>query len=249
MSPRRYTYVFGDKNNYYNTPVARFDFLQKNSATFENLKNAFSVEALTKQFYNELFDWYQWAVKDETGVTFPNNTATEDDDREQIDTKIIRLITRLMFVWFIKQKDLVPSRLFDAQEMKKVIKDFEPQSKTSGNYYNAILQNLFFATLNRSIVDEDGNRRCFDKTFGAQIKTTYRYSELFSISEEEVIKMFADVPFLNGGLFECLDKTKTIDGVEKAYNYDGFSCKDKKFADGRYRNRAFIPNDTGLRVA
>ena len=243
MSPRRYTYVFGEKNNYYNTPVARFDFLQKNGATFENLKNAFSVEALTKQFYNELFDWYQWAVKDETGVTFPNNTATEDDDREQIDTKIIRLITRLMFVWFIKQKDLVPSRLFDAQEMKKVLKDFEPQSKTSGNYYNAILQNLFFATLNRAIVDEDGNRRCFDKTVGKGVKTTYRYSELFSISEEEVIKMFADVPFLNGGLFECLDKTKTIDGVEKAYNYDGFSRNDKKFADGRYRNRAFIPNN------
>ena len=243
MSPRRYTYVFGDKNNYYNTPVARFDFLQKNGVTFENLKNAFSVEALTKQFYNELFEWYQWAIKDETGVTFPNNTATEDDDREQIDTKIIRLITRLMFVWFIKQKELVPSKLFDAKEMQKVIKDFDPQSKTSGNYYNAILQNLFFATLNRAIVDEDGKKRCFDKTVGKGVKTTYRYAELFTISEEEVIKMFADVPFLNGGLFECLDKTKPIDGVEKAYNYDGFSRNDKKFADGRYRNRAFVPNN------
>ncbi|MBO7603102.1 MAG: Eco57I restriction-modification methylase domain-containing protein, partial [Bacteroidales bacterium] len=243
MSPRRFTYVFGDENSFYNTPVARFEFLHKNGITFENLKNAFSVEALTKQFYNELFDWYQWAVKDETGVTFPNNTATEDDDREQIDTKIIRLITRLMFVWFIKQKDLVPSKLFDAKQMKKVIKDFDPQSKTSGNYYNAILQNLFFATLNRAIVDEDGKKRCFDKTVGKGVKTTYRYAELFTISEEEVIKLFADVPFLNGGLFECLDKTKTIDGVEKAYNYDGFSRNDKKFADGRYRNRAFVPNN------
>ena len=242
MSPRRFTYVFGDGNSLYNTPVARFEFLQKNGITFENLKIAFSVEALTKQFYNELFDWYQWAVKDETGVSFPNNTAIEDDDREQIDTKIIRLITRLMFVWFIKQKDLVPSKLFDAKQMKRVIKDFDPQSKTSGNYYNAILQNLFFATLNRAIVDEDGKKRCFDKTVGKGVKTTYRYSELFMISEEEVIKMFADVPFLNGGLFECLDKTKTIDGVEKAYNYDGFSRNDKKFADGRYRNRAFVPN-------
>ncbi|MBQ3458789.1 MAG: hypothetical protein IJG30_07515, partial [Synergistaceae bacterium] len=193
MSPRRFTYVFGDGNSLYNTPVARFEFLQKNGITFENLKTAFSVEALTKQFYNELFDWYQWAVKDETGVSFPNNTAIEDDDREQIDTKIIRLITRLMFVWFIKQKDLVPSKLFDAKQMKRVIKDFDPQSKTSGNYYNAILQNLFFATLNRAIVDEDGKKRCFDKTVGKGVKTTYRYSELFMISEEEVIKMFADV--------------------------------------------------------
>ena len=242
MSPRRYTYVFGEKNNYYNTPVARFDFIQKNGVTFESLKNAFSVEALTKQFYNELFDWYQWAVKDETGVTFPNNTATEDDDREQIDTKIIRLITRLMFVWFIKQKDLVPSVLFDPNQMKGVIKDFNPLSKTSGTYYNAILQNLFFATLNRAIVDEEGNRRCFDKSQRKGVKTTYRYSELFSISEDAVIKMFADVPFLNGGLFECLDKTKTLDGVEKAFNFDGFSRNDARFADGRYKYRAFIPN-------
>ena len=28
----------------------------------------------------------------------------------------------------------------------------------------------------------------------------------------------------------------------KAYNYDGFSRNDKKFTDGRYRNRAFVPN-------
>ena len=85
-APKRYTYVFGDTGNYYNTPVARFEFLQEKGVSFENLKNAFSVEALTKQFYNELFDWYQWAVSDEAKVTFPDNTATSDDDREQIDT-------------------------------------------------------------------------------------------------------------------------------------------------------------------
>ena len=65
---------------------------------------------------------------------------------------------------------------------------------------------------------------------------------MFKISEAEVIKMFSEVPFLNGGLFECLDKTKTIDGVEQAYNYDGFSRNNNKFADGRYRNRAVVPN-------
>ena len=54
--------------------------------------------------------------------------------------------------------------------------------------------------------------------------------------------MFAEVPFLNGGLFECLDKTKTIDGVEQAYNFDGFSRNDRTFADGRYRYRAVVPN-------
>ena len=242
MSPKRYTYVFGESNNLYNTPVSRFLFLQEKGISFENIKNAFSVEALTKQFYNELFEWYQWAISEESGVYFPNNTAIEDDDRENIDTKIIRLITRLMFVWFIKQKDLVPNKLFEASFISTILKDFDPESDSSGNYYNAILQNLFFATLNRAIEDEEGKHRGFAKLASKDVKTLYRYEEMFSIPEDEVIKLFSGIPFLNGGLFECLDKTKTIDGVQKAYNFDGFSRNDKKFADGRYRNRAFIPN-------
>ena len=242
MSPKRYTYVFGESNNLYNTPVSRFLFLQEKGISFENIKKAFSVEALTKQFYNELFEWYQWAISEESSVYFPNNTAIEDDDRENIDTKIIRLITRLMFVWFIKQKDLVPNKLFEASFISTILKDFDPESESSGNYYNAILQNLFFATLNRAIEDEEGKHRGFAKLASKDVKTLYRYEEMFSISEDEVIKLFSGIPFLNGGLFECLDKTKTIDGVQKAYNFDGFSRNDKKFADGRYRNRAFIPN-------
>ena len=242
MSPKRYTYVFGESNNLYNTPVSRFLFLQEKGISFENIKNAFSVEALTKQFYNELFEWYQWAISEDSGVYFPNNTAIEDDDRENIDTKIIRLITRLMFVWFIKQKDLVPNKLFEASFISTILKDFDPESDSSGNYYNAILQNLFFATLNRAIEDEEGKHRGFAKLASKDVKTLYRYEEMFSIPEDEVIKLFSGIPFLNGGLFECLDKTKTIDGVQKAYNFDGFSRNDKKFADGRYRNRAFIPN-------
>ena len=239
---KRYTYVFGETDNFYNTPVVRFDVLQHDGISFENIKEAFSVEALTKQFYQDLFEWYQWAVKPETGITFPNNTSIEDDDREDIDIKIIRLITRLMFVWFIKQKGLVPDRIFDNGFLSMILKNFEAQSATNGAFYNAILQNLFFATLNRAIVDEDGNQRKFAKSSKRDIKTLYRYAELFCISEEEVINLFAEVPFLNGGLFECLDKTRYIDGVEVAYNFDGFSRNDLKFADGRYKHRAIVPN-------
>ena len=110
---KRFTYVFGESDNYYNTPVGRFEALQRNGISFENIKDAFSVEALTKQFYQDLYEWYQWAVDPDTGITFPNDTTIEEDDREDIDIKIIRLITRLMFVWFIKQKGLIPERIFD----------------------------------------------------------------------------------------------------------------------------------------
>ena len=241
-APKRYTFVFGDNNNYYNTAVSRFIKLQNDGVTFQNIKDAFSVEALTKEFYNELFGWYQWAVNPDAGIYFPNDTSITDDDFEDKDKKIIRLLTRLMFVWFIKQKGLVPDCLFDESSLQDILVDFNPTANDSGNYYNAILQNLFFATLNRAIEDDEG-KRGFAKLIGQRdVKTLYRYSEMFKLSEDNILKLFASVPFLNGGLFECLDKTKKIDGVEKAFNYDGFSRNANCFPNGRYRQRAFIPN-------
>lgn len=69
----------------------------------DSIQEAFSVEKLTKEFYNDLFKWYQWTLTAEVGITFPNDTATSDDDRVKLEEQMIRLITRLLFVWFIKQ--------------------------------------------------------------------------------------------------------------------------------------------------
>ncbi|MBR3656641.1 MAG: Eco57I restriction-modification methylase domain-containing protein [Prevotella sp.] len=212
--------------------------------TFEELykhwMQVFSSELLTKKFYNDLFEWYQWAVSPEAKVTFPGDVDTQEDDREDIDTRIIRLITRLMFVWFIKQKGLVPSNIFDKKYVTTILKDFDAQSTTEGNYYQAILQNLFFGTLNRPIM-EDGEQREFAQANTADVKNLYRYAELFSISEDEVIDLFSTVPFLNCGLFECQDKTKTLDGVERRFYYDGFSRNGRK-KNGVFLYRAFVPN-------
>ena len=239
---KRYTYLLGEGRGC-RTAIEQFGVLKNSKQTLSDITAAFSVEVLTKQFYKDLFEWYQWAIEPSSNVSFPNNITIEEDDREDLETKIIRLITRIMFVWFIKQKDLVPNKIFDVDYLGTILKDFDPYSKTVGNYYNAILQNLFFATLNRAIEDEQGNKRKFATNVKKDIKTLYRYAEMFSISENEVINLFAEVPFLNGGLFECLDKTKKIDGVEQAFNHDGFSRNDKRFADGRYRNRAVVPNN------
>ncbi len=238
---KRYTYLLGE-NRGCRTAIDQFTKLKESKQTLRDITSAFSVEALTKEFYNDLFEWFQWAIEPSSNVSFPNDTTFEDDDRDDIEKKIIRLITRIMFVWFIKQKDLVPHRIFDIDFLSSILKDFNPVSESNGNYYNAILQNLFFATLNREIVDEEGNKRRFAKGSKKDIKTLYRYAELFKISENEVIDLFSEVPFLNGGLFECLDKTKTIDGVERAYNLDGFSRNNTTFLDGRYCHRAVIPN-------
>ncbi len=213
--------------------------------TFEKLykhwMKVFNSELLTQNFYNDLFNWYQWAVNPEAKVSFPNDPTIQEDDREDIDTKVIRLITRLMFVWFIKQKGLVPSDIFEERYVASILKDFDSQSTTSGTYYNAIIQNLFFGTLNRPII-EDGEVRGFAESNEQDCKNLYRYEELFSISKQEVIDMFATVPFLNCGLFECQDKNATFDGVERRFYNDGFSRNAAKFKDGTYKYRAVVPN-------
>ena len=238
---KRYTYLLGEGRGCH-TAIKQFGKLKESKQALTDITEAFSVETLTKQFYKDLFEWYQWAIDDSTQVTFPNNITTEDDDRDDVEKKVIRMITRIMFVWFIKQKELVPNRIFDIEYLSTILKEFDPYSTTVGNYYNAILQNLFFATLNRAIEDENGNTRKFATSTKRDIKTLYRYAEMFSISEQEVINLFSEVPFLNGGLFECLDKTRYIDGVEQCYNFDGFSRNDARFADGRYKHRAVVPN-------
>ena len=241
---KRYTFLLGPGQSC-RTATDNFMALyeKRGNITTEDITAAFSVEALTKQFYKDLFEWYLWAINPSSNITFPNDTNIEEDDREDLEMKIIRMITRIMFVWFIKQKELVPNRIFDIDFLSTILKDFDPYSTTEGNYYNAILQNLFFGTLNRAIKDEDGNTRKFATSKNRDVKTLYRYAEMFTISEQEVINLFAKVPFLNGGLFECLDKTRYIDGVEQCYNFDGFSRNDLRFADGRFKHRAVVPNN------
>ena len=214
--------------------------IDKSIKTFKELYakwlGVFDTKILNKEFYKELFAWYEWAISETSGIKYPNDPKAIKEER-QLEKQIIRLITRVLFVWFIKQKGLVPNNLFEEAELQKILKDFQDNSSENGNYYNAILQNLFFATLNKEITE-----RAFAKEKnGRDVKTLYRYAEMFSISEEKVIELFKPVPFLNGGLFECLDKDQGNDG--KRYHLDGFSRNENTKEDGnRFRQRTLIPN-------
>ena len=197
-----------------NDPDANATFIQRmcmDWSTLKGVKDAFSVEKLTKEFYNQLFAWYERACDDKR-VEYPNGLDTDADNREDKNRKhLIRLITRLMFVWFLKQKKLVPDSLFDDSALPRILKDFDPVGREQHQYYRAILQNLFFATLNseieeRGFADAPGARHPGEKvtTRHHGVKTKYRYAGEFAISKQKVLDLFRPVPFLNGGLFECL---------------------------------------------
>jgi very-short-patch-repair endonuclease len=176
------------------------------------------VSILNKKFFQELSNWYFAAMNE---VSFPDDLEKNKEIRNA--TNLIRLITRVIFIWFIKEKSLVPASLFRKEFVARIVKDFYKDEK-SHNYYNAILQNLFFGTLNQKMDSrkfvKDGDYHTNIDEF--DVKNLYRYANLFNISEKEAVKLFKDIPFLNGGLFDCLDR-------EKVY-VDGFSRNPSKQA-------------------
>ncbi len=201
---------------------------------YKHWMQVFSNELLTKKFYSELSDWYAWAVQ---VVRFPNDLNTTDDDEKFNHESCIRLITRLIFVWFLKQKHLIPEKFFDEDYIRDhFIENFDPHDRENmlynpekSKYYRLILQNLFFAMLNCPIVEEGkdtANNRKFRgdhqygiKRDGYNVNNLMRYKADFKEGgADEFVQMANNnVPFLNGGLFDCLD-----DKPNKLY-YDGFS--------------------------
>ena len=226
-NPRRYSYFLGKGIAYY-TPNK---YLNEKGRVVnaEDLRSRFSVEVLTKEFYQELSDWYAWAIKI---IRFPNDLNDKTDDDKFNNESAIRLITRLIFVWFLKQRHLVPDEFFHEKYIAdNLIASFNPHAKVDlfyksdeSKYYKAILQNLFFAMLNSPITPEGSkelSERHFRKGRGDYDNNKLmRYEYYFKNPQLFVDLANKTVPFLNGGLFDCLDEK------DKDLYYDGFSDRE-----------------------
>jgi adenine-specific DNA-methyltransferase len=179
---------------------------------------AFDVEAVTKDFFREIANWYFWALKN---VQFPKDAPKEADGHDHIS--VIRLITRLIFCWFVKEKGLIPDTLFDERKLTQALTGFAPtkHSDKQSVFYRAILQNLFFATLNTEMDKRGWTKE--EQNFMAH--SLYRHRECFS-EAKTALDLFKEIPFLNGGLFECLDKDLGENAKPRYVRIDGFSRRE-----------------------
>ncbi len=67
---KRFTYLLGEGRGC-RSAREQFGALKNSKLALSDVTAAFSVEALTKQFYKDLYEWYQWAVDPASGVDFP----------------------------------------------------------------------------------------------------------------------------------------------------------------------------------
>ena len=186
------------------------------------------TEELNRQFYKDLFAWFERAV---TTARFPTDEAKTLPPEEHV----IRLITRLLFIWFIKEKGLIADALFNETQVAGLLTHYDPD--TGDSYYRAVLQNLFFATLNTEI-----NKRGFSKETHTTHRDFSRYRYKAEMRDpDKLVALFRRTPFINGGLFDCLDsEAATRDG---GWRIDCFTDNPRSRSGYSIPNRLFFSRD------
>ena len=116
-----------------------------------DLLSRFSLEVVNKQFYLEIAKFFDELV----GEKISNLLLPSQPNATVRKNFAMRLIGRLMFCWFLKQKkskdgQLVPDELLSASAVKD-------------GYYHSVLEPLFFEILNTQIDDRDIRSDAYDK--------------------------------------------------------------------------------------
>ncbi len=175
-NPRRYSFLLGPGTKVH-TPAKQ---LAKSVTGFEDLLARFSLEVVNKDFYNDVAIKFTEliggtrVIKNKTRE-FPGLLVTPSGTTKEIQQEFaVRLIGRLVFCWFLKQSKssagipLMPEELLSLNS-----------SKSCKNYYENIIEPVFFETLNKDKKDRDNKYKS-----GA----------------------YEMVPYLNGGLFDAHDR-------------------------------------------
>ena len=186
-NPRRYSYVLG-ANAKTHTPY-KYLIDKGRVASLDELMGRFSVELVNKQFYDEIAKHFTQLVGGErNGTQYPGlldiYSATKPSVKYQ--EFAVRLIGRIMFCWFLKEKKSLEGTALIPESMLSK----EAVAENNG-YYHTTLEPLFFELLNTKARRRKG---IFKSEQYSQIP--YLNGGLFSPQRDDHYK-FSEV--VNGG--------------------------------------------------
>lgn len=233
-SPKRYTYVFGSDDLLYRTPIERFNFLKKKGISFENLKTAFSVEALSDEFFDRYREQYADFIQYITGKRFvkvgnkweekrlsePNAALMEafDYNEKKIRDYVKKMMGRITFLHFLQRKGWMCGDLNYMQNL------FE-NSAYKDDYLDSVLEPLFFGILNTKPSERE------------LLFANYDW-------DKSLLTEWKDIPYLNGGLFERDEE----DEPESRFPADYFKRLFQFFSEYNFTIDENDPNDAEVGV-
>lgn len=192
-SPKRFTYVFGSRDLLYRTPIERFTKLQKEGITFAKMREAFSVEALSDEFFERYREQYADFVQYVTGKRYVKVGNKWEErvlgqahaelisafrfDEKRVRDYIKKMMGRITFLHFLQRKGWMCGDLNYMQHL------FE-RSPYQDDYLDTVLEPLFFGILNTRPEEREA---------------------LFTAKgwNQSLLGEWKFIPYLNGGLFEC----------------------------------------------
>jgi len=233
-SPKRYTYVFGSDDLLYRTPIERFNFLKKKGISFENLRTAFSVEALSDEFFDKYREQYANFIQYATGKRFvkvgskweekvlgePNTALMQafNHNEKKIRDYVKKMMGRITFLHFLQRKGWMCEDLNYMQNM------FE-NSPYKNDYLDSVLEPLFFGILNTKPAEREALFADYDW-------------------DKSLLNEWKDIPYLNGGLFERDEE----DEPESRFPADYFKRLFQFFSEYNFTIDENDPNDAEVGV-
>ena len=166
---KRFSYILGDEQGQYKTPLERLDTIYAKRGRFvlNDLREAFSVDALSDEFFKEYHDHYddivaELARQGKTGAVYHDYVK--------------KLMGRIVFLHFLQKKGWL------CGDTNFMLNTFS-QSNRRSDYLESVLEPLFFGILNT----EPAKRE-----------------QVFSRNgwQQSLVVKWANIPYLNGGLFE-----------------------------------------------
>ena len=213
-SAKRYTFLVGE-NHPATTITQRFVTLRGKEKSVETIRDAFSVEALSEEFFAKYKSHYEDFVQYISGKRFVKEKGKwveksigqpseeyisifEENDKSVRDF-VKKMLGRIVFLHFLQKKKWLCD---DENYLQNLFKKSD-----KSNYLESVLEPLFFGVLNTKSEDR---------------KVLFE-NENWDLS---LLKEWENVPYLNGGLFEKdeLDK-KTVVFPENLFSdlFDFFS--------------------------
>lgn len=235
-STKRFTYVFGDEKAYYKTPILRFESLRTKANEFLEIKKAFSVEALSDDFFDEYRKQYAEFVKFLTGKEYVKKgkkwveQKTGEPDAQYFtsfkkDDKLVRdyikkMMGRIVFLYFLQSKGWLAGNLHYMHDLF-----YDASDEVKGDFLDEVLEPMFFGLLNTKPVD----RSSAPLVNGVGVK---------------YIPNADEIPYLNGGLFQ----QEKIDEVDSCFPAGMFQSLFDFFDSYNFTIDENDPNDAEVGV-
>jgi len=179
-NPKRYSFFLGPQAKV-KTPT-RFLIDKGSINDLNDLKGRFSIEVVNREFYNEISELFIELIGGEVSrkrkkQSFKSLLSLPDiaDMSKQAQEFAVRLIGRIIFCWFLKEKhdgmldSLMPQTLLSSLTVTK-----------HKDYYHNVLEPIFFEVLNKPI-----KSRKYDYSLNEFTKIPYLNGGLFSPHDDD----------------------------------------------------------------